>query len=117
MHEDGTVALWVAAESPEGDPGKQLATSRVQDFARDKWHNLKLRFSGTTLAAFVDDAEVLSVKDTTYKRGMAGLVTGGEKDARNTACFDELIVNSVGGAKPAATVPLGGVVPMYKSEK
>ena len=45
---------------------------------------------------------------------MAGLVTGGENNVRNTALFDNLIVNTVGGPKPQPTVFAQDANPLYK---
>jgi len=74
---------------------------------------LKLQFSGTNLTACVDGKPVLSVGDGTYPRGLAGLVTGGEGDTRNTALFDNLIINTVNGVKPEPTVFPQDATPMY----
>jgi hypothetical protein len=41
-------------------------------------------------------------------------VTGGENNARNTALFDNLIVNAVGGPKPRPTVFAQDASPLYK---
>ena len=65
--------------------GTQLATGKAATSPASQWHNVKLRFSGTTITGFVDDVQVLTVTNTLYASGMAGLVTGGENNARNTA--------------------------------
>ena len=75
---------------------------------------MKLRFSGAAITGFVDDVQVLSVTNNQYAAGMAGLVTGGENNARNTALFDNLIVNTVGGPKPQPTVFPQDANPLYK---
>jgi len=113
LQEDGFTALYVANDSHNGAPGKLLATAKAPTFSTAGWNNLKLRFSSTRLTAFVNDVEVLSVKDGTYLEGMAGLVAGGENDARNTALFDDLIVNEVGADKPEPTVPSHPAIPIY----
>jgi hypothetical protein len=46
---------------------------------------------------------------------MAGLVTGGEKDARNTAYFDNLVIKSTDSKTPEPTVFPKNVNPMYNS--
>lgn len=51
----------------------------------DKWHSLKLQFSGDTISAFVDGRQVTSVSDTTYTKGYAGIGTGW-----NHARFDNI---------------------------
>ncbi len=75
---------------------------------------MKLRFSGATITGFVDDVQVLTVTNTLFASGMAGLVTGGENNVRNTALFDNLIVNTVGGPKPQPTVFAQDANPLYK---
>jgi hypothetical protein len=44
---------------------------------------------------------------------MAGLMTGGLGDARNSALFDNLIINTVNGPKPPPTVFAQDAHPMY----
>jgi hypothetical protein len=61
---------------------------------------VKLVFSGTSIQGLVDGTQVFSVTNATYARGSVGLGTA----AKTTALFDNLIVNTVGGAKPAPTV-------------
>jgi len=123
---DGTCALYAAtglsgrgggggggARGGGTAAGTQLATGKADNVAGNQWHNVKLRFSGATITGFVDDAQVLSVTNNLYAAGMAGLVTGGENNARNTALFDNLIVNTVGGPKPKPTV-FPDAKPLYK---
>ena len=114
LAQDGTVSIWVANSSQNGEPGKQLASGMLADFKSEKWHNLKLRFAGTKISALVDDAEVVTATDGTYASGMAGLVSGGENKTRNTALFDDLVINAVGAPKPEPTVLAQAVIPMYQ---
>jgi hypothetical protein len=44
---------------------------------------------------------------------MAGLVTGDSK-TRNTACFDNLLINAVGAPTPKPTVFARNFTPIYK---
>lgn len=113
--QDGTVSIWVANSPQVGEPGQQLASVKLADFKAGQWHNLKLRFAGTKISALVDDVEVVTATDSTYAGGMAGLVTGGEKNARNTALFDDLVINAVGAPKPDPTSVAQAVIPMYQS--
>ena len=110
---DGTCSLWLSTQTKNGAPGNQLATASVGEIGTNTWHNVKLQLSGTNLTAFVDGKQILSVGDRTYASGMAGLVTGGEGNARNTALFDDLIINSVNGVKPEPTVFPQDAAPMY----
>jgi galactosylceramidase len=111
--EDGTCALLAATQGRNATAGNQLAAGRADIPAPGQWHNVKLRFSGTTITGFVDDVQVLAVSNDLYASGMAGLVTGGENNARNTALFDNLIVNIVGGPKPQPTVFAQDQYPIY----
>lgn len=112
---DGSVSLWVADAAKAGEPGKQLASVQLPDFKAEKWHNLKLRFAGTNLSAFVDNAEVVTATDGTYASGMAGLVSGGEKNTRNTALYDDVVINAVGAPKPEPAILSQAVIPMYQT--
>ena len=114
LYASGDCALFAANQATNGAPGKVLATGKAADFKPQPWHNLKLQFSGATLTGFVDNQRVLTAKDTTYASGLAGLVTGGDNDARNTALFDDLIINTVNGENPKPTVFPAGIEPMYK---
>ena len=90
-----------------------MAAGTAANVAGNQWHNVKLQFSGSTITGFVDGAQVLSVTNNLYSRGMAGLVTGDNK-TRNTACFDNLLVNAVGAATPMPTVFTKNQPPIYK---
>jgi hypothetical protein len=63
----------------------------------------------------VDDAEVVTATDGTYASGMAGLVSGGEKNTRNTALYDDVVINAVGASKPEPTILSQAVIPMYQN--
>jgi galactosylceramidase len=112
---DGTCALYAAATQGRGSPaaGRPLATNQVENLDTKRWHNLKLQFSGRTLTAFVDNKQVMTADDGTYAAGMAGLVTGGEGKARNSALFANLILNTVNGPKPVPTAFAQDAYPMY----
>jgi hypothetical protein len=56
---------------------------------------------------------VLSTTNSLFTHGMAGLVTGDAR-TRNTACFDNLLVNAVGAAIPQPTVFAKNQTPIYK---
>jgi hypothetical protein len=86
----------------------------ISNVAGNKWHNLKLQFSGSKITGFVDQSRVLTASDSTFVSGMAGLVTGGSKNVRNTALFDNIIIQSPGGTPPKPTVFSKKVNPIYK---
>jgi galactosylceramidase len=54
---------------------KTLAAGHVA-FAADRWHKLALKFSGSSIAAVIDGAEVKTIQDGTFSAGMAGLGSG-----------------------------------------
>ena len=54
---------------------KTLAAGRVP-FAADRWHRLALRFDGSSITAIIDGAAVKSIRDETFRAGMAGLGSG-----------------------------------------
>jgi hypothetical protein len=68
------------------------------------WHNLKLVFSGTSIKGLIDATQVFSITDGTYASGSVGLGTQSNGGTYTTAYFDNLIINTVGGALPAPTV-------------
>jgi len=111
---DGKCSLCAANQTRNAPPaGRELAAGQVDEMGTNRWHNLKLQFSGTNLTAFVDNKQVMTAGDETYTNGMAGLVTGGEGNARNSAFFANLIINSVNGPKPAPTAFAQDAYPMY----
>jgi galactosylceramidase len=61
----------------------------------------------------VDDIKVLSAKDSAYSKGMAGLMTGTDPTLRNTAFFDNLIINKVNGPEPKPVL-FNNISPIYK---
>jgi len=110
---DGSCALFAATQERNADAGKQLATGQAANVAGRQWHNVKLQFSGTTITGFVDGVQVLTATDSLYSSGMAGLITG-EVRERNTALFDNLLINAVGAAAPKPTVFAPTQTPIYK---
>jgi galactosylceramidase len=110
---NGVCTLFATTQSKNEADGDHLAAVIVADVAGNQWHNLKLQFSGNILTGFVDGAQVLSVTNDLYSHGMGGLVTG-DHQARNTACFDNLMVNTVGAATPKPTVFARDQSPIYK---
>jgi len=118
---DGTCSLYKATQEhgrgATAQPATQtrLATFKVPAISGNQWHNLKIQFSDKNIIGFVDQTKVLTASDTTFPNGMAGFVTGGEKDARNTAYFDNLVIKSTDSKTPEPTVFPKNVNPMYNS--
>lgn len=73
---DGTCSLFISTQKKNEDVGDKLATATLPNFSADKWHNLKLQFSGDTITGFVDGIKVLSANNGVYTKGMVGLTTG-----------------------------------------
>jgi len=112
---DGSCALYAATQATnELHASRQLASATAANIAANQWHNVKLRFSGDILTGFVDGTPVLSATNNLYSSGMAGLVTGGDNENRNTALFDNLLINAVGAPAPAPTVFTKNQSPIYK---
>ncbi len=106
---------WHAAVAAiaDGQVAVQMGAGTAKNFDAKQWHNVKLQFSGTTITGFVDGAQVLTTTNDTFSRGMAGLVTGDTR-TRNTACFDNLLINAVGGLMPKPTEFTKQQSPIYK---
>jgi hypothetical protein len=61
----------------------------------------------------VDGKEIVSADSDSYGVGMAGILTGGLGKERNTALFDNLVVNSVGGSPVLPTLFPQDSAPLY----
>jgi galactosylceramidase len=92
---NGECTLYATTQAEHETDGTPLATGTATNLIGGQWHNVKLQFCGEIITGFVDGARVLSVTNTLYSQGMAGLVTRGGK-TRSTACFDNLMINPVG---------------------
>lgn len=79
-----------------------MAAGTAKNFDAGQWHNVKLQFSGDVITGFVDGTPLLSATNDLFSHGMAGLVTG-DHQIRNTACFDNLLINAVGATTPKPT--------------
>jgi len=113
LYADGGCALYVANSRFKGSRDRQLAIGEVEPWRWHRWHNLKLRFQRQTITVLVDDAAVITAQDGEFDHGLAGLATGGEGDARNTALFDNLFINRVNGGAVPPTVFVQDRSPIY----
>jgi len=113
LNADGTCALYIANQRLKGTRDQQLAENAVTGWKAGGWHNVKLRFEGPKLTVLVDGVAVVSAEDGTFPRGMAGLITGDAGDARNTALFDNLLINRVNGGAVKPTVFAQDAYPIY----
>ena len=101
---DGNCAIYIANQALKGTGDRQLAAAKVSDWKPDAWHNVKLRFQGPKITMLVNDADVAEIADGMFGRGIAGLITGGDGNDRNTALFDNLLINRVNGGAISPTV-------------
>jgi galactosylceramidase len=121
LAEDGNWALCLATSPPAGARGRgrgapassSLKTGKVDNMAGNQWHNVRLQFVGTTIKAFIDRNDVASVTDSTIPAGMAGLVTGDTGNTRNSALFDNVVINSPNGKAPTPAEFPAQVKPIY----
>jgi hypothetical protein len=89
---------------PQGELG--VATGVLAGFDHTKWHTLKLEFSGDTISGYIDGERILTVTDTRFAHGMAGLLACDHGTELSTAYYDNLSITPIGGAKPKPdTVP------------
>jgi galactosylceramidase len=100
-----------ANEAAEGGE-KVLARATLAD-AADRWHTLKLRFSGTRIRGYVDGKPVVEADDALYGKGMAGLLAGPAQAGLSMPYYRNVVVNRVDAALPPPTKPLPGQAPMY----
>lgn len=106
----------IKAAKDDGEGGeKELGSVQLAGFKPGEWHNLKLRFQGTTITGIVDGKPVLTVTDDLYAHGMAGFLAGGDKKRLSTPYFDNLLVNAVGAPAPNAATAHPGQSPIYAS--
>ena len=93
--------------------GTSLASGTATLTGTNTWHNVKLQMNGSTLTGFIENKQVTTVTNSSSGNGVAGLCTGSTNNTRNTACFDNLIINTVNGAAPTPTVFAQDATPPY----
>lgn len=92
---------------------KVLGSAKLAANAVKKWHRLTLRFAGTTVSGLIDGKPAVTATDTTYARGMAGLIAGRDEKKLSTPYYDNLLINKLAGATPAPTAALPGQTAIY----
>jgi galactosylceramidase len=92
-----------------------LGTIQIQNSGPNQWHNLKLRFEGSTISGFVDEKPLLTATNELYSHGMAGLLARGTKEKLSTPYFDNVLVKRVNAAMPEPTPAAAGQRPIYVS--
>jgi galactosylceramidase len=105
----GTWALYYNAGS--NGAGTSLSNGTVA--LSGQWHKVKLQLSGSTIKGFIENNQVCSVTNTSAAGGMAGLCTGNYGNGRNSALFDNLVLNTVNGAEPQPTIFSQDMTPPY----
>jgi galactosylceramidase len=113
---NGASELYIVTEDRNVKP-KLLASAKLANIYTNKWHKMSLQFSGATIKGLVDNVTVLQASDTTFLRGMAGLLTTDESPGRTTAQFDNFIIRPIGAAVPRARRIAKGVLPIYTKQK
>jgi galactosylceramidase len=110
-------ALIKAANDAAEGGDKVLAQATLAGVAADRWHTLKLQFSGTRIRGYVDGKPVVEATDALYGKGMAGLLAGpaqsGQQSGLSMPYYRNVVVNRVGSALPPPTKPLPGQAPLY----
>lgn len=107
-------ALIKAGKDDSEGGEKILGVVKIPNVLPDTWHNVKLRFKGFAITAFVDGKPVLNVTDTLYSHGMAGLLALGGQTKVSMPYFDNLLINALGAEPPIPTVFSKNIKPMYK---
>ena len=74
---------------------KVLATVLLKKFSSEKWHNLKLRFEGKSIKAYVDGKLVIEQQDALYSHGMAGVLARQFDNRTSTPYYDNLQVSAL----------------------
>jgi galactosylceramidase len=113
MTTQGDCELYVVTEDRKVKP-KLLASGKLPVNKANSWHNVKLQFSGSNIKGFVDNVQILQATDTTYAKGMIGLMTTDENSKRTTAQFDNIVINAMNKSIPTARKIAKNVSLIYK---
>ena len=92
---------------------KVLASVDLPGISFGKWYNLKLQFKGNELTGFVDGKQVIKVKDTLYRYGMAGVLAEQDENKISTPYFDNLRITPVGETIYIPTPISSAQTPIY----
>ena len=104
----------IKAGADDGEGGEKiLGTVQLPKLSFNQWHNLKLRFTGSTISALVDARPVLTATNNLYTHGMAGLMAGGDKKKLCTPYFDNVMIKAPNTPDPNPTPSTTGQSPIY----
>jgi galactosylceramidase len=104
----------IKAGADDGEGGEKiLGTIQLPNVSFNQWHNLKLRFAGSTISALVDAQPVLTETNNLYTHGMAGLMAGGDMKKLSTPYFDNVMIKAPNTPDPDPTPSTTGQSPMY----
>lgn len=92
---------------------KVLGSIRIPNVGPNQWHNLKIRFEGSTITGWIDNQKVLSVSDKLYKNGMDGLLAGGQEQKLSTPYFDNLKIDNGNASVPDPNSVVPRQSPIY----
>jgi galactosylceramidase len=107
----------IKAANDAAEGGEKVLASASVDKAADRWHTLKLQFSGTRIRGYVDGKPVVEATDGMYSKGMAGLLAGPAQSGLSMPYYRDVVINRVDGALPPPTKPLPGQAPMYARKR
>ena len=108
----------IKAGRDDGEGGeKVLGIFRLSNIRPNQWHNLKLRFDGSTITGLIDGRPVLSVTDTLYAHGMAGLLTGTDQKKLSMPYFDNVLIKGLNTPAPKPTSAAPGEVPPLQQHR
>jgi galactosylceramidase len=96
----GAWALMAATSTTSSVAGTSLASGTAT--LSGQWHNVKLQCSGGTLTGYIENNKVCTQSNSSFSSGCVGFCTGDPSGSRNTALFDNLIVDKVGGTSGLA---------------
>ena len=114
LNSDGICAIYIASQRiKDKTSDRQISGGKVEGWKPDGWHNLMLRFEGSKITLLVEGVATITAQDQEFSHGLAGLITGGDGDARNSALFDNLLINRVNGGAVLPTVFAQDADPMY----
>ncbi|HEY3761183.1 MAG TPA: galactosylceramidase [Verrucomicrobiae bacterium] len=95
----------------------ELGSVQLPNISPDQWHNLKIRFAGSTITGLVDGAPVLSATNELYSHGMAGLLAGGDKKRFSTPYYDNVLINDLNAPMPKPSSAQPGQFPIYRNAR